>query len=532
MDYKEFEKQLQEYEVSSIESNHKKYELLKSALDSGDANLMFKAQSYISKLKGNKQGEPKSIIFDPQALNTAGYKDKHFTVSYSVLRNMGRIPIIKSIIETRIEQVLNFFRVQEDKYSTGFRIRPRVYEKGDDNDIKLNKAQEKEIERITKVFMDCGQIDREWNRDSLEDFGRKWVKDCLELDQGTFEIVRQGNNELAEFFATDGSTYRIAETYNEENNPKYADKKDLLVDGYYPSFVQVYQGRILSTFYPWELCFAVRNPCTDIYKNGYGRSELEDLISTVTNLLNADAYNSNYFKIGSNPKGILKVTGNINESRLQEFRSSWESTMSGVQNSHRLPVIEAEKMDFISTQNSNKDMEYGKYYEFLIKLTCAVFKIDPSEINFHLSGSSEQKPMFEGNNEARLKYSKDKGLKPLLRFLERKINKKIIQFINPEYVLEFVGLEAETPEQELENDKEAVQNWATVNEIRRKRKMKDLEGGDIILNPVMIQAKQMEMFGDPESNEFVDDMETEEGEESDNPFSKALENDVNKILTK
>jgi hypothetical protein len=35
------------------------------------------------------------------------------------------------------------------------------------------------------------------------------------------------------------------------------------------------------------------------------RAELEDMIDLITNLLNADQYNGNFFKVGSSPQGIL-----------------------------------------------------------------------------------------------------------------------------------------------------------------------------------------------------------------------------------
>ena len=68
------------------------------------------------------------------------------------------------------------------------------------------------------------------------------------------------------------------------------------IHGYYPSFVQVYQNTKVNEFYPWELCFGVRNPSTSIYANGYGVSELEELINVVTSMLWGDEYNRRFFQ--------------------------------------------------------------------------------------------------------------------------------------------------------------------------------------------------------------------------------------------
>jgi len=298
--------------------------------------------------------------------------------------------------------------------------------------------------------------------------------------------------------------------------------------------VQVYQSRIVAEFYPWELIFGIRNPCTSIISNGYGRSELEDLIETVTALLNADQYNANFFKVGSNPKGILKVSGNINQARIDEFKNHWTAQMAGVKNSHKLPIIEADKMDFINTQTSNKDMEYAKYQEFLIKIGCAHYLMDPSEIGFPMAGASDGNRGLggDGGTAEKLQFSKDKGLKPLLTSYQTWLNKYIIDAKDPNYELVFEGLDIESPEKELENDVKAVTNWSTVNEIRRKRGMKDVDGGDVILNPIFLQNKMASLQGDPDSNRAVDEQNNEDqnGEGNSNPFTKSLEQDLERIF--
>jgi hypothetical protein len=208
--------------------------------------------------------------------------------------------------------------------------------------------------------------------------------------------------------------------------------------------------------------------------------------------------------------------------------------MAGVNNAHKLLVVESEKMDFVNTQASNKDMEFNKYYEFLIKLTCAIYKIDPSEIAFPMQGSSDAAPMFEGNNEARLKYSRDKGLKPLLRFYQRKLNKMIIEpwnnYLSGDYELVFQGLEAGTAEQELEADIKKIASYMTPNEIRKSKGMKDIEGGDVILNPVFVQSQQMAKMGGEEANDFIDQSEESPEMDTGNPFEKSINKEFEELF--
>lgn len=640
--------------------------LLEKALKSADANLIFKAQGYLQRQKKVPE-VGKSMLIDPYSINQSmGYAEKQYTISYSVLRNMARVPIVKSIIDTRVEQIATFIEPQRDKYSTGFVIKPKRFKANQEDKEKLTKQEERDIAEITEFLLNCGTRENEWHGDTLDSLTRKFIPDCLSLDQGTFEVVRNRMMEPTEVIATDGSTFRIADSLDDDTYK--GDKKK--VDGYFPSYVQVWDGRIIADFYPWELCFGVRNPQSSIYSNGYGRSELEDLIQTVTSILHADQYNANYFKLGSNPKGILKVSGNINTSRIEEFRGQWQAQMAGVancitgdciistqtegklsilhflqnedskecniwvgdhfekalvyktnelkklcttyidegyiintspdhrfkvkrekediwikqselcltdyvfinegeceipkkviakrqseilvqmydvevyddihqfvgngviiHNSHRMPIIEADKLDFINTQTSNKDMEYSKYYEFLIKISCACYKIDPSEIGFPMNGSADSKPMFEGNNEGRLKYSKDKGLKPLLRFYQAKLNKYIVNYLKDgKYELTFVGLDTDSAADELEADiKKINAGLMDLETGMAKYGHKLNEKKDIILNPVYLQYLQMKQMGGSDSNEFMDN---QEGQEEENPFEKGLQDSWDRLMVK
>src|SRR5690606_23266229 len=112
-------------------------------------------------------------------------------------------------------------------------------------------------------------------------------------------------------------------------------------------------------------------------------------------------YNRKFFSQGSAPKGILRVKGNMNEDKLAQFRQQWTSMMQGVTNSWKTPIMEADTVDWIDLHKSHRDMEFTSWIEYLIKSACAVFSIDPAEVNFPLSGGAE-KALFEGDNKHRL----------------------------------------------------------------------------------------------------------------------------------
>jgi len=502
---------------------------LKKALQSDDINKIYSARKYINSIQKREDGAGKSLLIDPLDLRSGnGYKDKYYTLSYDILRKMSKTHIVNAIIKTRKNQIASFAQPQKDKYSTGFVIQKIQKSRNGTKETKLSAQEEKQIDYITQFILDCGTRQNIWHASTFENFLRLLTDDSLTLDQACFEVVRNKMGQPVEFFAVDGATMRMAD-YSHLSE-KQLD--DLTIQGYLPQYAQVIHSKVEAQFYPWELCMGVRNQSTDILTNGYGNSELEDLIKTVTALLNSDQYNSNFFKVGSNPRGLLRYSGNINMNTLEDFRGQWQAQMAGVENMHKTPIVNADKIDWISTHESNRDMEYSKYQEFLIKICSAVYTIDPTEFGFHLDGNTDGGGGGLGNasGEYKLQYSKEKGLTPLLKQIEFWLNKYVVSQLHPGYELKFVGLDSTTEQVELDNDIKAVNSFAKLNEIRAKRDLDPLEFGDMPMNPSYIslfQQNQMMQMGDQQNTDAVEE-DVKKGLEA-NPFVNNFNDYISKL---
>lgn len=535
--------QLDAIELAKSKLQVKQMRTIEKAIRSDSPDDILRAQKAIDSIQGNNRGmQPKAFFIDPLEFNSnLGYKDKSFSLTYTTLKRMSKTPIINSIIKTRKNQIADFAEPQENKYSTGFIVRKKpkngVEQKMDNKDKRIAFA-------ITDFLLKGGNVGA-WEHDDFDTFIRKIVDDSLTYDQMTFEIMRNRRGKVESFVATDASTFRMANSYfakdydisyfKEDKGLWGQDTEDYgpKIRGYYPAYVQIYQNVKVSDFYPWELCFGVRNPSTSIYANGYGCSELEELINVVTAMLWGDEYNRRFFSQGSAPKGMLRVKGQVNEASLQQFKQQWQSMITGVMQAWKTPVVNQD-VEWVDLQKNNRDMEYSSWMEYLIKIACAIYNIDPMEIGWDISRSSGNKGLFEGGTEQRLQHSKDKGLYPLLKFLQRKLNKYIVEQIHPDYELVFMGLNGMTIAEELDMDIKKVGAFATVNEIREKYEMKPLEEGDIIENAVFMQAKNaaagMGMNGQPLPNAgAAGGVATEEGEEEEaepeNPFAAFAEGD-------
>lgn len=533
-------KQLDAIDLANAKLRVKQMRTIEKAIRSDSPDDILRAQKALNTIqqKENQAMQPKAFFIDPLEFNSnLGYKDKSFSLSYTTLKRMSKTPIINSIIKTRKNQVADFAEPQENKYSTGFVVRKKskngVEQKMDNKDKRIAFA-------ITDFLLKGGNVG-EWKHDDFDTFMRKIVDDSLTYDQMTFEIMRNRRGKVESFVATDAATFRMANSFfaKDYDIPYFSNDKGLWgqdksdygpkIKGYYPAYVQVYQNVKVSEFYPWELCFGVRNPSTSIFANGYGCSELEELINVVTSLLWGDEYNRRFFSQGSAPKGMLRVKGAVNETALQQFKQQWQSMITGVMQSWKTPVVNQD-VEWIDLQKNNRDMEYSSWMEYLIKIACAIFNIDPIEIGWDISRSSGRNGLFEGSQEKRLQNSKDKGLYPLLKFLQRKINKYIVEQIHPDYEFVFMGLNGMTIDQELDLDIKKVQAFATINEIREKYEMKPLEGGDIIENAVFVQSKNAAVMGaqggDLSGGGAVPTSDGEEEEaEPENPFDLYAEGD-------
>ncbi|MEM4260412.1 MAG: phage portal protein [Candidatus Woesearchaeota archaeon] len=505
-----------------------KVKIFDKAMKSGDPNIIMKATEYFGKNNQVTGSLIKSMLVDPlDFASSFGYKDKPTMLSYNMLKRMAKAPFTAMTINTRIAQVLKFCTPQENEYTVGFKIKMK------DKDAKPSHADLKRMDELTEFILNCG-FGYSWARDDFEKFIAKIVRDSLTLDQYTFEVLEDRKGIPKEFIATDASTYRIV--FPDKGMQIKPDP--ITGEKCFPFYAQIYNGSVEQEFYPWELCFGVRRPRTDLEVAGYGYAELEELVGIITSMLWSDEYNRRFFSQGSAPKGIIRISGsNISESAIKEFKRQWYAQMAGVYNAWKTPIMEADKMDWIDLTKSNKDMEYSNWQEYLIKIHSALFLIDPSELGFDISRSSDSRPMFENNNMSRIKYSRDKGLIPILRNLEKSINRYLINRIDDRFVFKFVGDETLSEQEELEKAIKEVTNFKTVDEIRAKFDLEPLGeelGGNLILNSTwmtwynnMLITKQQQQEEETEDEEegFYDEEPEEEIEESiENPFVEDLNN--------
>lgn len=443
---------------------------------------------------------------DPFAyMESLSHRDRPSMLSYEQLRLMAsRTDVVNAILQTRINQVASFAQPVMDRYGMGFTIQMR------DGRAPGNRAAANMAGQLINEIKFCGMPGMA--RDNFETFLRKFTRDSLIYDQACAEVVPRNNGLPAFFEAVDAATIRIAavaqdpvdnlghkltdlepQTPFQQAMQQY--HRDLLVQQngqQVPAkYVQLINGTVRATYADDELFFGIRNPRTDLNVAGYGMSELETLVGVITSYLYAEEYNRRIFSQGSIPKGILNLKGDITDEQLRAFKREWTSLIAGVQNAWKTPVLNAEDIEYINLQQANKDMEYMQWIQFLVRIACAVYLIDPAEINFDMPrGLDSTNPLIENSNEAKLRASKDRGLAPLMRFIERAINEMYVYRIDPDFEFKFVGLDSRSIEQQQQIAIAGVQSYRTLNEVRAMEDLPPLELGDVPLNPTYIGLLQ------------------------------------------
>lgn len=463
---------------------------------------------------------PRVRFYDPLSLIYAtGFRDRRFSLTYDTLRRVSyQLSLLGAILLTRVNQVASFAQPFRENRQVGFQIRYK-------DETKIPTEDErKAIQRLEQFVMECGAGHNDhcpYERDDFETFLKKFTRDSLTYDQGCFEVVPDEYGRPYEFRAVDASTIRLAATYDGyrgEQPRRFQGRQfterwrqrfgeDFMFEGEGVYAVQVLHGRIENIFTYNDMAFCVRNPRTDIWINGYGFAEAEMALNTVMRMLWAEEFNARNFRQGSMANGIINFKGeNFDPQQLESFRRIWQAQVVGVENSHRIPVIQVpEGVEFVNMSMKNREMEYQQWLNYLMKILSGVFQIDPSEVNFDLvsgGGGGKSGPLFESKHEWKIKHSRDKGLRPLLKWIAKQISRYVIDPLDPSMYLDFVGLDQLSEQERIGLLTQKVTNYMTINEGRQSEGLPPVKGGDIINNPTYLQALQAEQAKEVQEDPF------------------------------
>lgn len=460
---------------------------------------------YISKSKGT--GKAKSyeepiiggFSMNPEYKDAPSINNNHNLLE--TLKTWSRKNIIlNAIINTRVNQVSAY--CTPARYSdkgVGYEVRLK------DPLVTPTSHDKSKIKQIEEFLEHTGSNTKDFSRDNFRTFVKKLVRDRLTYDKINFELVYSPSGALNNFKAVDASTIYVA-VDKDGKEPK--DKKA-------ERFVQILDKKRVAGYKTDEMAWEVHNPRTDITVGRYGYPELEIAMNHLQYHENTEVFNARFFAQGGTTRGLLHIKTGQEQSQqaLSAFRREWQTMFSGINGAWKIPVITAEDVKFVNMTQSSKDMEFEKWLNYLINVICSIYSIDPSEINFPNRGGAtghSGNTLNEGGTKEKFQNSKDKGLEPILKFIEDAVNKYIVAQFGDKYVFNFVGGDAQTEAQIIEILAAKAKIGLTINDIRSELGYPAVDGGDVTLAGVhvqrlgqIMQAEQLKQQQQMEMNQFV-----------------------------
>jgi len=443
-------------------------------------------------------------------------------ITYEVLDRMSHLHLVRAAINTRIRQARNFCQRARGRSEVGFVIEPR-------GNVPLTPELTKEIEVLYEL-LEWGGVDyrrvtdrqvARWDGNAEERALRfdqliaLIVEDTLVFDATGFrkefpeelrrhpayvanpEAIGYNTGDAAVWFApVAGHRLRRAEpTYRDPQEvaelERRAGGKLLPLDrvrpepytaeirpelGQHVAWVEFDErGQIRREFAAHEIAYLARNPRSDQWTDGYGRSELEYLIQLVTGLAAGVQFNVEYFTHSHIPAGFLFLKGGWKRERLEEFRQQVVQGVGGPGQYHKLPLLFSDDSEalaqFLNVRNDGDlGMFWEKWISWVLNAICASFGMASEELGFQSFRQSGSGALNEADPTARILHGEDTGFVPLMTQIEDWITECLIRPIDRRLVFRWVNLRERDEARDLETIQTRMNlGMLTVNQALAER---------------------------------------------------------------
>lgn len=452
----------------------------------------------------------KAILEDPyfeHLSQSVVFRHKMSRLSNKTLKDVSvRDWLVSAIIQVRADTLLRFSRISHDKFKMGFRVTKK------DDKSEITDEEQQEIANLEHFIYNCGRTEGTPTEDRMlfGEFLKLTARDALTFGHVAVEKVKTRAKGLHRFRPIPAeSTYLVNKQASldmlrkemasaramfkpEGDNDPSKEYKRYEEKLKYIKYVQVsYDNKTLAEFGDEDMIWHLYNPQNFADSMGYCYSPLELAIINVTNHLNVENYNANFFTHGYAARGVLHLKGTVTQSQLHAFRRQYYNTISGAQHAWRTPIIAGlDDVQWVPLAGSAREMEYIDFNNHLLRAICAQFQIDPVEIGLdHLSAPAGKSPGQQANNEYKIEYSRERGLYTLLMFFEDLMNREVIPAVDMDlaakYKFEFVGYEDETPQTQVAQLQAEMTVHSSMNDLLKAAQKGDIKdiAADLPLNP-------------------------------------------------
>lgn len=114
----------------------------------------------------------------------------------------------------------------------------------------------------------------------------------------------------------------------------------------------------------------------------------------------AVAYNTNFFRNGARPHGVLETERSLSDDSLRRLRAQWEQAHRGSGRAHRIAILE-EGLAYKPLSLTPQDMEFVAQRRISREEICAAFKVPPAVVGLfeyaNYANAQQQERFFWGH---------------------------------------------------------------------------------------------------------------------------------------
>ena len=298
---------------------------------------------------------------------------------------------------------------------------------------------------------------------------------ALEQDQGIYHNSMWYLNRLGVPGGTPRAIYRL--------DPRFVKKVPSETRG---GFIEAYKYETRNSIEPFK--FFPPEDVVDFHRPNpgdlfWGISPLEPILSAISATLNAERWNENFFKNGTELEGFISIDDDVSPETRREVRAGLEEQHRGPSRWRRLGIF-GRGFKFTPRSSTPKDAEWSKLENMARDKTCAGLSVPVFLVSGHEAAN------FATATEQRASFH-DEFMVPELVFIQDVLNNEFVpQWGDPRKLrLEFdidslPVVKARRRELAELEAKEVGVPTRTVNEHRASRGDEPVDGGDTIFVPV------------------------------------------------
>ena len=212
--------------------------------------------------------------------------------------------------------------------------------------------------------------------------------------------------------------------------------------------------------------------------------------AAVGNAMAMDEYSGRFFADGAHPSIILSAAGKMSPDQVTALQNAFRNKYAGIDNAHRLPLVLTEGISAKEISLSAEDAQLLEARKFQVIDIARAFGVPP-----HMIGETSASTSWGSGIESMSRGFVTYTLQPHLVRIEQELNRKLfprdtgktLQFDRDALIEGDSKAQAEYNRAAL-GGPGSGQGWMTVNEVRRSKGLKPIDGGDVLFDPSKVQA--------------------------------------------